>query len=111
MIWSNHERKLFLNYHFIWLLWFLINKKQQQYFREYFFNGCLLSELSDKFKISHSGIQNVLKTIKNQLIKYEKLLSCFDDSIKRQKLYNLINDENLKNKLLSLEYKGKSNEK
>lgn len=89
----------------------LLTKKQQQYFCEYFFNDRSLSELSDEFKISRSAIQNMIKTIKNELIKYENHLSCFNNSIKRQKLYNLINDENLKNKLLSLEYKRKSNEK
>lgn len=89
----------------------LLTKKQQLYFREYFFNDRSLSELSNEYQISRSAIQNVLKTIKNELIKYEKLLSCFDHSIKRQKLYNLINDKDLKNKLLSLEFKGIQHEK
>lgn len=88
----------------------LLTDKQCSYFESSFFLDKTLSEIADENNVSRTAIHNAIKNIELELINYEKILKLYDKKQKRLELYNLINDTNIKNKLISIE-ECKENEK
>lgn len=88
----------------------LLTDKQCSYFESSFFLDKTLSEIADENNVSRTAIHNAIKNIELELVNYEKILKLYDKKQKRLELYNLINDTNIKNKLISIE-ECKENEK
>lgn len=66
----------------------LLTKKQQRYFREYFFNNLSLQEIGDLFKVSRNAVyDSLLKTMK-LLDDYEKKLLLYKKYQARKKIYD-----------------------
>ena len=52
----------------------LLTEKQQNYFRDYFFDNLTLEEISENAKVSKNAVSKQLKAVKNLLIHYENIL-------------------------------------
>lgn len=74
----------------------LLNKTDQQTFKDYYFSNFSMQEIADSNKISKNAVHKRLKKIEEELLSYEKKLKLYE---KEQKIMNLIKDENLKNEL------------
>ncbi len=75
----------------------LLTDKQQQYFKDYYFNNLSLSEMSELAKVSRSAIHKQLKEAETKLLSYEDKLKLYYKRIKLEKiidnLYNNIKEE------------------
>ncbi len=88
----------------------LLTDKQCSYFESSFFMDKTLSEIADDNNVSRTAIHNAIKNIELELLNYEKILKLYEKKQCRLKLYNLITNEDIKNKLISIE-ESKENEK
>lgn len=82
----------------------LLPKKQYEYIVDYYFNDLSLSEIASKNNISRAAIHYSINEGIRDLQKYENILNFLDLQSKRIKLYDEINDEKIKEKLLKLEH-------
>ena len=61
----------------------LLTKKQQQYFKEYYFENLSLQEIANHYNVSRNAIYNQLRETKDLLDYYEEILN---DKKKQEKL-------------------------
>ena len=76
----------------------LLTKKQQQYFKEYYFENLSLQEIADNYNVSRNAIYNQLRETKDLLNHYEEILN---DKKKQEKLEEALSFhkiEEIKNK-------------
>ena len=52
----------------------LLTEKQQNYFKDYYFNNLSLSEIAENYEITRNAIHNQLREAKEKLEYYEKNL-------------------------------------
>lgn len=76
----------------------LLTEKQQQYFKDYYFDNLTLSELSENYEVSRNAIHKTLKEAEEKLKFYEEKLNLLE---KRNKIKKIITDDNL-NKIIDL---------
>ena len=74
----------------------LLTEKQQNYFKDYYFNNLSLSE------ITRNAIHNQLREAKEKLEYYEKNLQLVDKQKKVKKIYLELTDEKVKKELKNL---------
>ena len=77
----------------------LLTKKQQQYFKEYYFENLSLQEIADNYNVSRNAIYNQLRETKDLLNHYEEILN---DKKKQEKLEEALSFhkiEEIKNKI------------
>ena len=55
----------------------LLTKKQQDYFKDYYFDNLSLQEIGDNLKISRNAIHKSIKSIVNKLYFYEDKLKLY----------------------------------
>lgn len=80
----------------------LLSDKQRSYFEAYYFDNLSLSEISENLNVTRSAIQKQIKSITNQLNKYEEVLKLDYKNNKINKLIDEINDKDLKKKLINI---------
>lgn len=80
----------------------LLSDKQRSYFEAYYFDNLSLSEISENLNVTRSAIQKQIKSITNQLNKYEEVLKLDYKNNKINKLIEQINDKDLKKKLINI---------
>ncbi|MDE7222031.1 MAG: DNA-binding protein, partial [Ureaplasma sp.] len=81
----------------------LLTNKQCDYFKASYFLDKTLSEIADENNVSRTAVCNAIKNIELELNNYEKILNLYKKRENRLKLYNLISDLDIKNKLISME--------
>lgn len=89
----------------------LLTKKQQNYFKLYYFNDLSLAEIASENNVSRTAISDAMKHILEDLKYYEEKLELYNKSLQRVKLYEQLPNSDLKIKLIELEHKGMENEK
>ncbi len=77
----------------------LLTEKQQNYFKDYYFNNLSLSEIAENYEITRNAIHNQLREAKEKLEYYEKNLQLIDKQKKVKKIYLEVTDENIKKEL------------
>lgn len=79
----------------------LLNEKQQEYFKYYYFDNLSLSEIADNLNLSRNAIHKQLKLIEEKLEFYDSKLKLIDKDKKLIEFSNKINS-NLKEELLNI---------
>ena len=76
----------------------LLTEKQQEYFKDYYFNNLTLSEIAENNEISRNAVFKQIKEVCNKLNYYEDNLKMFDKFTKIRKLSENL-DKNIKEKI------------
>ena len=71
----------------------LLTKKEQEYFRDYYFNNLSLQEIADNYEVSRNAISKTLKEAKEKLDYYENNLNLFKN---KEKIKSIVSNEVLK---------------
>lgn len=79
----------------------LLTDKQQNYFKDYYFDNLTLSEISENYNISRNAIHKSLKEIEEKLFYYEEKLKLYEKNTKIKKIIANLDDD-LKNKIIEL---------
>ena len=74
----------------------LLNEKDKDCFKLYYFDNLSLSEIAENNKISRNAVHKRLKKIEEDLKEYEKKLGLYD---KEQKILSVLSDEKDKEKV------------
>lgn len=74
----------------------LFTEKQQEYFKDYYFNNLTLSEMSENYNVTRNAIHKSMKDTEEKLLFYENTLHIYE---KNKKILDLIEDEKLKEKI------------
>ncbi len=80
----------------------LLTDKQQQYFKEYYFNNLSFGEISEKYQISRNAAFKQLKIIEEKLLDYEEKLKLYYKKEKINGIIKKIEDKNIKSELENL---------
>ena len=80
----------------------LLTEKQQNYFKNYYFEDLSLSEISDNLNVSKTMVGKTIKLIENKLYEYESILHNLENKKKLIEIINNIDDNNIKTKLKGL---------
>ena len=80
----------------------LLTEKQQNYFKNYYFEDLSLSEISDNLNVSKTMVGKTIKLIENKLYEYESILHNLENKNKLIEIINNIDDNNIKTKLKGL---------
>lgn len=79
----------------------LLTDKQQEFFKDYYFDNLTLQEIAENNDISRNAVHKTLNTIIDKLEYYEKVLKLYDKSEKIKKI--IVNlDEDTKSKINEL---------
>ncbi len=79
----------------------LLTEKQQEFFKDYYFDNLTLQEIADNNKISRNAVHKTLNTINTKLEYYEDKLKLYDRAMKMQKIIKDL-DENKRNQIMDL---------
>lgn len=79
----------------------LLTEKQQEFFKDYYFDNLTLQEIADNNKISRNAVHKTLNTINIKLEYYEDKLKLYDRAMKMQKIIKDL-DENKRNQIMDL---------
>ena len=71
----------------------LLNEKDRDCFKLYYFDNLSLSEISENLDISRNAIHKRLKKVEEELLSYEKNIGLYN---KEQRILSIIDDENTK---------------
>ena len=74
----------------------LLEDKDRECFKNYYFDNLSLGEISDNLGISRNAIHKGLKKVEEEILSYEKAIGLYD---KEQKVLSIIDDEKLKEKV------------
>ena len=74
----------------------LLTEKQQNYFKDYYFNNLSLSEISENNSVSRNAVHKQLKEIEKKLEEYESKLNLYGKSKKIKDIIKSSNEELLK---------------
>lgn len=77
----------------------LLTNKQKNYFEDYYFNNLSLSEMAENYDVSRNAISKQLHNIVSKLIDYEEKLQLLNKKNKLLKLFDMIDNDELKKKL------------
>ena len=80
----------------------LFTKKQQLYFKEYYFNNLSYGEISEKYDISRNAIFRQLKLIEEKLEFYEEKLKLYSKKQQISDIIELINNKDIQDTLENL---------
>lgn len=79
----------------------LLTDKQQEFFKDYYFDNLTLQEIADNNDISRNAVHKTLNTIINKLEYYEEVLKLYEKS-EKIKIIIADLDEETKNKINEL---------
>ena len=77
----------------------LLTDKEQEYFRDYYQEDLSLGEIAEIKNISRAAVQKTIKTVLEKLDYYEDILNIYKKNIKLKEVYDMSNDEEIKNKI------------
>ncbi len=77
----------------------LLTSKQQDYFKDYYFNNLSLSEIAENYEITRNAVYNQLREAREKLEHYDKILELSIKQRKVKEICDRINDEDLKKDL------------
>jgi hypothetical protein len=88
----------------------MLTKKQQQFFKLYYFHDLSMGEIAEEYKITRQAVHDIIKRSEEILLDYENNLKLFKKyTIQKEKLtklqellwkaYKNNNDENVKNSI------------
>lgn len=80
----------------------LLTSKQQNYFKDYYFNNLSLQEIADNYEITRNAVHNQLRESKERLEHYDKVLELSIKQRKVKEICDKINDNDIKKELKSL---------
>lgn len=79
----------------------LLTDKQQDFFKDYYFDNLTLQEIADNNEISRNAVHKTLNSILKKLEYYEEKLKLYEKSIKIKELLIDV-DESTKEKIIDL---------
>ncbi len=79
----------------------LLTEKQQNFFKDYYFDNLSLQEIADNYEISRNAVHKTLNTIVDKLEYYENVLKLYYKSEKIKKIIVDL-DETTKEKIYDL---------
>ena len=82
----------------------LLTETKYSYLIKHYFDDMSLNEIANIYNVSRAAIHSSITSALNELEEYEKKLFFLKKQKMRIKLYNQITNNNLKNKLLVLEF-------
>ncbi len=82
----------------------LLTEIKYSYLVKHYFDDMSLNEIANIYNVSRAAIHSSITSAINELNEYEEKLFFLKKQKKRIKLYNQITDNNLKDKLLDLEF-------
>ena len=74
----------------------LLTKKQQEYFKSYYFNNLSYGEISNEFGVSRNAIFHQLKLIEEKLLFFEEKLKLYSKKKKINDIIDLIDNKKAK---------------
>ena len=77
----------------------LLNDKDRECFKSYYFDNLSLGEISENLNISRNAIHKRLKKIEDDLKSFEEKLKLYE---KEQKILSIIEDEKLKEEIINI---------
>ena len=77
----------------------LLTDKEQESFRDYYQEDLSLGEIAEIKNISRAAVQKTIKTVLEKLDYYEDILNIYKKNIKLKEVYDMSNDEEIKNKI------------
>ena len=77
----------------------LLTDKEQESFRDYYQEDLSLSEIAEENNVSRAAVQKTIKTVLEKLDYYEDILNIYKKNIKLKEVYDMSNDEEIKNKI------------
>lgn len=80
----------------------LLNDKQKDIFKLYYFDNLSLSEISDNLNVSRNAVHKQVKSTELKLKEYESKLKLYEKGIKLNKIMDKIKDEKIKKELEEL---------
>lgn len=80
----------------------LFNDKSREYFEDYYFNNLSLGEMSENIGISRNAIHKNIKSTIDKLYFYEEKIGLYKKKKEIEKIIDLIDREDIKNKLKDL---------
>ena len=80
----------------------LLNDKNKEYFEDYYFNNLSLGEISENIGISRNAIHKNIKGTIDKLYFYEEKLGLYKKRKELEKIIELVDSDNIKNKLKNL---------
>lgn len=82
----------------------LLNDKQKEYFKYYYFDNLSLGEISEILKVSRNAVHKNIKLVELKLNEYESKLKLYDKNKKINKLIEKIEDKKLIEELEKLSF-------
>lgn len=80
----------------------LLNDKQKEIFKSYYFDNLSLAEISENLEISRNAVHKQIKVIDAKLKEYELKLKLYEKNIKLDKIIVMIKDEKIRKALEEL---------
>ena len=80
----------------------LLNDKQKEIFKSYYFDNLSLAEISENLEISRNAVHKQIKVIDAKLKEYELKLKLYEKNIKLDKIIDMIKDEKIRKALEEL---------
>lgn len=77
----------------------LLTDKEQEAFRDYYQEDLSLGEIAEIKNISRAAVQKTIKTVLEKLDYYEDILNIYKKNMKLKEVYDMSNDEEIKNKI------------
>lgn len=77
----------------------LLTDKEQESFRDYYQEDLSLGEIAEIKNISRAAVQKTIKTVLEKLDYYEDILNIYKKNMKLKEVYDMLNDEEIKNKI------------
>ena len=77
----------------------LLTEKEQESFKDYYQEDLSLGEIAEIKNISRAAVQKTIKTVLEKLDYYEDILNIYKKNIKLKEVYDMSNDEEIKNKI------------
>ena len=74
----------------------LLNEKDRDCFKYYYFDNLSLSEISENLDISRNAVHKRLKKIEDELKKYEDIIGLYN---KEQQILTIVKDDSLKEQI------------
>lgn len=79
----------------------LLTEKQQEYFKDYYFDNLTLSELSENYGVTRNAIHKAIKEVEEKLVYYEEKLKLLEKNKKIKKIISNLSDD-LQEKIIKL---------
>ena len=77
----------------------MLTDKEQESFRDYYQEDLSLGEIAEIKNISRAAVQKTIKTVLEKLDYYEDILNIYKKNMKLKEVYDMSNDEEIKNKI------------